>query len=83
MDVGKGKVSAAQPNSRLARPDGANGMSIHKTGALLEALEMALEAINGEQGEQELKITKAVLALRIVMLRGEIQQAKIEERRAA
>ena len=58
-------------------------MSIHKTGALLEALEMALEAINGEQGEQEIRITKAILALRIVMLRGEIQQAKIEERRAA
>ena len=58
-------------------------MSIQKTAALLEALEMAMEAINGEQGEQEIKITKAVLALRIVMLRGEIERAQIDERRAA
>lgn len=58
-------------------------MTLQKTAALLEALEMAMEAINGEQGEQEVKITKAVLALRIVMLRGEIEQAKIEEKRAA
>lgn len=44
--------------------------------AVLEALEMALEAINGEQGKREIRLTKAILALRIAMLRTDILNAK-------
>ena len=53
-------------------------MSKRQMESLLEALEMALEAINGKQGRTEIKLTKAVLALRIAMLRTDIFNAKME-----
>lgn len=53
-------------------------MSTRQMETLLEALEMALEAINGEQGKTEIKLTKVVLALRIAMLRTDIFNAKLE-----
>ncbi|SAL10312.1 hypothetical protein AWB73_00091 [Caballeronia turbans] len=53
-------------------------MSKRQMESLLEAMEMALEALNGEQGKREIRLTKAVLALRIAMLRSDIFNAKLE-----
>lgn len=51
-------------------------MNVKMMEALLEALEMAYDALTVKVSEKEMKDTKAVLRLRIAMLRGDICKAE-------
>ena len=51
-------------------------MNLKQMEAVLEALEMAREALDGEMGKKELRLTKAVIALRIAMLRSDVLEAQ-------
>lgn len=51
-------------------------MKLRQMEGILEALEMAKEAINGELGKKEQRLAMAVINLRIAMLRSDIQEQK-------
>ncbi|WP_248321999.1 hypothetical protein [Caballeronia sp. Sq4a] len=58
-------------------------MNLRLMEALLEALKMAREALNGELGEREIRLTKATLNLRICMLEQDVDAARKAANRMA